>query len=51
MLIRELMEAKDYFERGNAILEKSGCVLAEDFQSDINQLRKEIVSLQLKVVS
>lgn len=41
----ELMTAKDYLERGIAILNKCGCVIAEDIQENIDQINKMIGEL------
>lgn len=45
--IVELMAAKDYLERGHAILQKADSVIAEDVRDNILALRHIIIDMQL----
>jgi len=50
MSIVELTFAKDHLERAAAILRKAGSVRAEDVQKQIDDLKTEIVDLQMNSV-
>ena len=44
--VKELEAARDFLERGTAILKKSGCVIADDLQDNIKQINLEIDRLK-----